>query len=297
MSTPNPVEVVKTCGSSYLNLLEWCFHCSLPMWCCHFFRSFDFRPLAVSANNGPWGVLPQEFQELQGLIQENSCTRLRRIFSWRQIAVSGWPLLNLAKAPENGGVDRPWSFNRKWHSCHLTLGCALQVSSWTLQLRKVLWWWKLYQYAEPLINFDHRRRPSTSSLSPRWLWWRTAVSRWSRVEFFGIPEIRSKRRYGKMPKRMGGLLASLNMWTFTKVFETIAVPQICHCCLSGCKCCTSPVMFNSACCQIFPASVETCCSFETLYQQHAEGATLLPSLRQNWSNQNPGPLVKIKILK
>jgi len=61
------------------------------------------------------------------------------------------------------------------------------------------------------------------------------------------------------------------------------------------------VLFSSASCQIFPASVETCCSFETLYQQHAEGATLMCWHRCNaascgyGSNQNPGPLVKIKI--
>lgn len=61
----------------------------------------------MSANNGPGGVLRKKSRAARidsMILFAEPCTRPRRIFSWRQIAVSGWPLLNLAKAPEMEGL-------------------------------------------------------------------------------------------------------------------------------------------------------------------------------------------------
>lgn len=89
--------------------------------------------------------------------------------------------------------------------------------------------WQLEKWCD-----DHGRRPSTCSLSPRWLWSRTAVSRsWMRRvrRVVGFPNARSKRRYGKIPKRMGGPLAILeplnvhqSLWDN---YSPIDLPMLC----------------------------------------------------------------------
>lgn len=61
------------------------------------------------------------------------CTRARRIFSWRQIAVSGWPLLHLAKAPWRD--LQALKFQQKVTLLSSDFG-TLEVSSWTWQLKK-----------------------------------------------------------------------------------------------------------------------------------------------------------------
>lgn len=127
MSTPNPIELVNTLESRFFIVPSDMIHVAISIiWKVVFcFRSFDFRLLSVSANNGPGGVLRRKIKSCKYYFNDSVCWTLHPTQENFQLAADCSEWLAIAKPRKgawNGGIDRPWSFNRKSHSCHLILG-------------------------------------------------------------------------------------------------------------------------------------------------------------------------------